>query len=621
MSKTTRKSKPAASRKHKPAAPGSGAADPRELVLAYNLADLPSSQHRAGLAGLVLMCDWLDRNPEARRGTCELTRLDARGATLRIDREGLAALLDQVYGAELEERAYPRPFRDTDPLRTETRVDVHARTGKTSEKTLYVYPVVVPRGAYLAEWDSGPWRKLWRDMLWSILRGVPATRAPFEARAHARSAPDAGAGADADADPDADSDADADSDPDSDSDAESDAGAGSGSDSDALWLQLLRPGATVELPSTYFLGAQARTADNVGFRDLARHQLLLHFWPFVAQIYVPAVIDTGGKQSGQRDFRGYALAVPDIACLDDFCHDLPPAMRERPAELDGYLPAAAVIDLAVESALDLMLRLQERVRRRESESRNLEVLHGVDVFHVAKEGNNVRILGSARVDVDPSMLDDYQSVRRTFRSHLFRRQYLLNLVHGRRPWHSGFDRIAATVPTEQTIESTWFCADARRAFELCEEPMNHPDNTPNPGPGSPETKTETDTETGTATEASADKRLEPLIYRLVGSYVAARLESKHGIAWKDEWRQDRDHKDPAHREYRDKRLKIAKDAFLAIRSRTGPDFVDYFSGTICAGFQRMSEADYAVVARALLASPESTARARTLTLLALSARA
>ena len=31
------------------------------LELDYNLAELPSSQHRAGLAGLVLMVQWLKR--------------------------------------------------------------------------------------------------------------------------------------------------------------------------------------------------------------------------------------------------------------------------------------------------------------------------------------------------------------------------------------------------------------------------------------------------------------------------------------------------------------------------------------------------------------------------------
>ena len=34
------------------------------LSLEYNLAELPSSQHRAGLAGLVLMVEWHNDNPD-----------------------------------------------------------------------------------------------------------------------------------------------------------------------------------------------------------------------------------------------------------------------------------------------------------------------------------------------------------------------------------------------------------------------------------------------------------------------------------------------------------------------------------------------------------------------------
>jgi CRISPR-associated protein Cmx8 len=70
------------------------------LELDYQLAELSSSQHRAGLAGLVLMVQWLKRQG-AHPGICEVTRLDERGATLRINQDGLSALLtdDEVAAA------------------------------------------------------------------------------------------------------------------------------------------------------------------------------------------------------------------------------------------------------------------------------------------------------------------------------------------------------------------------------------------------------------------------------------------------------------------------------------------------------------------------------------------
>lgn len=511
-----------------------------ELVLEYDLGSLPSSQHRAGLAGLALMCQWLTgRARKDLRGTCVIEKLTRHGLVLRVDRDGLASLFDQVYGAAAEERAYPRPFKNKEPLRVVTRTETSEKTGKSKEVTDYYYPVIVPGGAYLADWDDhGRWTKLWRDMLWNILRGVPATRAPFEARASREPT----------------------------------------SEADDAFAELGRADTIVDLPSTYFLGAQARTAENVPFRDLARYQFLLHFWPFVAPIYVPAVIDNEGK----REFRGYAIAVPDVADLERFCEELPDAMRGRGRELAGYVPAEAVVDVAVESALDLLARLRERLRERGAYQ--LDLVQGVDVFHVDKEGNNIRLLGTARVDVQPSMVEEYERLRNAYRDSRFRRQRLLNLVD-HRDWYAGFDRLFATTPWEQTMGSPWFRRDARSALTEIENAMS---------------------------QHESHDTLESLIYRIVGTYLSARLSSKYQLEWKQVEKDDARKKD-----YQEKREKLARDAFLAVRSRTDADFVAYFSGTLCSEPQRLDEARYAVLARALMEQPEQV---RTLTLLALSAR-
>jgi CRISPR-associated protein Cmx8 len=72
------------------------------------------------------------------------------------------------------------------------------------------------------------------------------------------------------------------------------------------------------------------------------------------------------------------------------------------------------------------------------------------------------------------------------------------------------------------------------------------------------------------------------------------------------------------KDYHEKKEKVAKDAFLAVRARTGTDFATYFVSTLCSVPQRVGEARYQILARALLEKPET---ARTITLLALSARA
>jgi CRISPR-associated protein Cmx8 len=213
-------------------------------------------------------------------------------------------------------------------LREEKVTVTDAKIGKSKEKIVYIYPVIVSCGAFLVDYDptatneNGVWVKLWRDIIWGILRGVPATRRPFEERAEGKFTEDA----------------------------------------DKVWQDLQRlANCTVDLPSTYFIGVQASNAENVVFKDRAIFQFLLHFWPFVTQIYVPATIvyDNKTRQS-KTEFSGYALTIPDVANLIDFCEELPSLLKNnRSVELAGYRPRDSVVDLAAEGALDLMNKLHK----------------------------------------------------------------------------------------------------------------------------------------------------------------------------------------------------------------------------------------------------------------------
>ncbi|MCA9702215.1 MAG: type I-MYXAN CRISPR-associated protein Cmx8, partial [Myxococcales bacterium] len=405
-------------------------AAPEVIELRYTLAELPSSQHRAGLAGLVFMIDWLKRQRPKKVGICEYLDLDARGVSVKIDLPGLIQLFDQVYGASHEEQRSTSPWKGQEPLRIdEDTIEERGKT-KTKTKKYYVYPVVVPRGAFLADirWDqtvdkagNGPWIKLWRDMVWTIMRGVPAQRRPFNERATASFDKDA----------------------------------------HEAWAMLRKPELTVDLPSTYYLGAQATTAENVAFKDRARFQFLLHFWPFVAQIYVPQTIDHDGKSNNH----GFAIAVPDVADLALFVEELPEALNGRSETIRGYRPADSLVDLSQEAALALFVQIKQRLAQREgARSATADLVLGVDVFHMAKEGNNVRVLGSGRVDPDETMIDAYQRFHGNYWSPHFRRLYLGNLIAGR-PWYQGFDRLCATTAWGQIIGSKYFKHDARGAFE------------------------------------------------------------------------------------------------------------------------------------------------------------
>jgi len=551
------------------------------LQLDYQLAELPSSQHRAGLAGLVLVVQWLQNDPTFQKkvqagALCRLTRLDDNGATLEINQAGLEALFDEIYAANLEERDYDKPKtkgkgekKETVPWKgyPEPKKGVDPKTGKP--KKLYPYDDVIPQGSFLAhstydassDGKNGYWIKLWRDMVWSILRGVPATRKPFEDRAEGNHTKDA-----------ADS-----------------------------WAQLTQSKeSTVNLPSTYFLGAQANNAENVPFKDRARFQFLLHFWLFAAQIYVPQVTrlekdkDAEGKSEWveKRNFVGYAIAIPDIARLKWFCEELPRLLRDRSSELSGYRPRDCIVDLAVESALHMMKRLRDRLQQTTGDQATAPTLFGIDVIHSEKQGDKVRLLSATRIDPDATMIDEYAQIRDGFWSPLFRRQCLLNLVN-HSPWHTGFDALLCTLPYKQTIEDRYFRGDVRKKIEQEKQNMS---------------------------ETATDVAIEPMVFQLVKNYVSRKLKAKYGLEWKLEWKAlkpEELNECSDYLDYSEKKAKIAKTAFLDIRSRTEQmDFINYFVSSLCSVPQHMKSDDFVTLTQALY---QDTDKIRTLTLLALSA--
>jgi CRISPR-associated protein Cmx8 len=355
----------------------------------------------------------------------------------------------------------------------------------------------------------------------------------------------------------------------------------------------------VDLPSTYFIGAQAFNAETVPFKDRARYQFLLHFWPFAVQIYVPQSINN----DGERKSVGYALAIPDVANLHWFCEELPGVLRQRGAEAHGYRPRDSVVDLAVEGALDVLRRLSERISTHEGRKATGDLVLGVDVLHLDKQGNNIKLLGVARVDPDIRMIDEYTRLRSSLRNPIFKQQRLRNLVNNR-PWHSGFDALLSRLPykelfAEQTAGFRYFSHDVKQSFEMEKEEnrMNEDERVDN-------------SSSGNSDESSVS--WEALIYRMVGTYINRKLKSKYEL----EWSKVKD--DPKKKaEYEEMREKIAKDAFLAVRSRTGIDFANYFASTICSVSQNMNEESYVALAQALHLE---TDKVRTLTMLALSAR-
>jgi CRISPR-associated protein Cmx8 len=248
-----------------------------------------------------------------------------------------------------------------------------------------------------------------------------------------------------------------------------------------------------------------------------------------------------------------------------------------------------VVELPGEAGLDVARRTFAVISRLQGEAATRPSLTAVDVFHIEKEGNNVRVRSVSRVDLQRERAHAYGRARAAYWSSAFRRRRITSILDDDKPWWTGFGRVCATSPEELTIEDSKFRHDCRIAFTEVE-----------------------------MTEANRvdEKTLEQLVYSVVRTYVFGRLDSKYDLTW------DKIKGSGRENEYNEKKEKVAREAFLAVRSRTGLTFVSYFTGTICSVSQWLNEASYLKLARALApGNDEQIERVRSLTLLALSATA
>lgn len=535
------------------------------LTLEYNLAELPSSQHRAGLAGLVLMVDWLRGEFEkdqidAEKVICRRIDLGETRAAFEMNKDGYKFLFDKVYG-------YFRKAEEKDKK-------PEGKTAKFTEKIVdgkisFTQFILQPQGAFLADYDptnqanDGIWIKLWRDMFFQVIRPDYHPKHHFNNREEGKV----------------------------------------NKDETELWKNLQTPpkeGTSVK--HSLFLTAVEKNAEDVPFIDQPRLLLLLHFWVFIAQIYVPATAEYDKKKKKFVMERiGYSLTVPDVSNLKVFCAKFPDKiLRQRGAKAHGYfksLPEESLVDIAAEGALDFMHKLNKILPEEVSEIIISRVLFGIDVFHLKKKSKGgVDIINTSRIN--PSYnTDKYATIKRNYQDYFFRRQRMLNFLNDK-DWFYGFDLLLSKTDTEQTFGNSYFGNDVRKAFEDI--------GVTNKLKGANNMET-------TAAEV-APKTIEAITYDLVSSYIREKLGDKYQLKWSDVKGKSKEED-----EYNEKKGKIAREAFLAIRNQADKDFVKYFASTLCLYHQFSLKGDgFNLIAQALY-NKEKVCQLRTLTMLALSA--
>lgn len=562
------------------------------ITVHYDLFDLPTAQHKAGLAGLILQIrsleDLVKKDPRL-KGTPvpKIQGLTATTATIEFSEESVQTLFDEVYLASIEEVAVKAKWQGQTPKREE-EVEDKDDEGKVKRSKRFIYDVTQPTGRFLkSQIRNNPdqWMKLWRDMLWSIPRGIPKTRIPFEQRAAGDSCKE---GADA-------------------------------------WQDLLRVQQarnknsffTAPVAGSLWLGAQSTNAELIPFQGRAEHSLLLHFWTLTALIYVPQQID----QDGESEFVGYVLAIPEVSDLEQFPEDYRGMLSELSKENRGYRPAEAVIDLPAEGALSFLEHLAHLASQKGDEALKYSV-SSVEYLHLVKIGNNVKSMAAGRIAPRPGLLKTYLEIAGRpgrpplYRNSLFRRCLLQALLQSsgqsETDWFIPFARLFSQYPWPFFVRSAqspnrlpWFWQDAATKFDglfnehhqLREALKSMTADSPPPTP---------------------QMSLDLLIFRLVSQYIRMKTDQKSPDKWDDvKDRKTPDGKpDAALQNYREVKERIASNIFLEMRSRREQEFINHFTGTFCSVKQFLSQDQYATVADALMNRHEDV---KTLTLLALSA--
>jgi len=346
----------------------------------------------------------------------EITDLTSIGCKIEFSSKSIQSIIDELYNAKWVEnpRENKRPSKKQ-PIRVEENVEIDPQTQREIKKKVYWYRDEQPCLNFLEALGlskDGRWLDLRRDALLRVIRQRYRQRGVYLKRCD-----------------------------------------NSHAFENTLSELLPRRKKTfafgdARIPGTLLIGAQERNAEKVKFCGTADLTLLLHFWQVVCLVYVPQIIDKDGKADLEKD--SYIFAIPEVSHLTDFIDDFPHVLGELGTETIRYRPAEAVVSIPEEGALDYMRLLLEKARKRVEQSTLGYSISAVEIVHLKKKkkGNNVAMLSSQRLEPDSDMLQDFEHIRRTYKSPLFRAHMIRNLVAGRPCWFTGFADLAAITPAK-----------------------------------------------------------------------------------------------------------------------------------------------------------------------------
>lgn len=548
------------------------------VLVPWSLPDLPTAQHKAGLAGLFVYVSKIQELIADQNAPLPVIEFASPlELSVRFTQASLTTLMDSVYAGEkhLVESRTKWSGRKPDGEKSVTE--------NGQERKVFVYKLDRPRAELISHWRGGDgedsWVALWRETVRRVLRDSRSGEI-YTLTAKGES-PTQKSG-----------------------------------DLNKLWSGLIaagkkRRGAVKPVPTSMFIGAEEKSAERVGFKGEVHHNLLLHFWPFVSPFFVPGAVQRKSGQWKKVD-RGYVIAVPEVADLEEFGELIGTYWRRRRDSDDDRIrrrPRGALIDTAVEGGMAFLHSLAINRLENMDDGEFFCPVPQVELYHLEKRGNNIRTLVAETVRLPAGMLRKFDRIRsRPHLNILFKRLLLLNLLDGL-PWYARAAEILFTqFPVELFIRSGKSPGFAQNFGSSAKEKFRTERN-----------------------DMSEQINIASKVYDIVGEFVDRRTEKRSGVKWeelpKKDGKVDWNISSKKTSDYLAAREKVATDAFLAIRGRNPDEFVDYFVGSICAvpqflGARGISPKEgFIAITDALHESENKRAEMKNLTMLALCAHA
>ena len=564
----------------------------KSVLVPWSLPDLPTAQHKAGLAGLLV---YVRKMPHfIRDSNVAFPVIESSSAvelSIRFTQASLTTLMDSVYEGEKhlkesrtkwKERVPSGGQRERNPDREKT-VMVE-ENGQKREVKVFLYEVDRPKAELISYWLGGngenPWVVLWRDAVRRVLRAGGGTEKIYAFTAQGKS-PTKKSG-----------------------------------DLKELWSGLVaaarnRRGTVKAVPTSMFIGAEEKSAERVEFKGEVRHNLLLHFWPFVSPVFVPRVLQ---REKGQwkPQYLGFVMVVPEVGDLTEFASVIDAHWRSLQGSGgngSGRRPWQSLIDTAVEGGLAFLHSLAIDRLKEMDDGDFFDAVPQVELYHLEKRHNNIRMLAAQSVRPSAGMLRKFDRIMVQSRLNFMFKRLLLHNLLDELPWHvRAVETLFTRFPVELFIRSDKspgfsqnFGLSAREQFKIERNNMSEQIN------------------------------IASKVYDFVGEFVAQRAEKRGGVKRdelpKKDGKVDWSAPSGKTKDYLAAREKVATDAFLAIRGRNSDEFVDYFVGSICAvpqfmGAKGVSPNDgFIAISSALHESESKRTEMKNLTMLALCAHA